>query len=305
MTGLLERVRRGETVLGDGGLGSLLMERGLEPGRCPEAFVFERPEVLTEIGSLYLAAGAELLTTNTFGGSPIKLKHYSLDEQTEEINRRAVEILLDVAKGSACVAASVGPCGAILEPYGDTAESEVYESFERQLRALQAAGPDVILVETMTDLREATLAVTAAKRVAPGLPVVATMTFDPTPRGHFTIMGVNVEQAASGLAKAGADLVGSNCGNGIAEMVEIAREFGRCSRLPIAIQANAGLPENRGGQVVYPETPEFMAGRLPELVELGVAVIGGCCGTKPDHIRAMKSALARCRGSMTDECERP
>jgi len=293
MAGLLERVGRGETVLSDGGLGTQLIERGLEPGQCPEALVLERPEVLAEIGSLYLDAGAEILTTNTFGGSPLKLKHYSLDGQTEEINRRAVEILREIAKGRACVAASVGPCGAILEPYGEAAESEVYESFERQLRALQAAGPDVILVETMTDLREATLAVTAAKRVACELPVVATMTFDPTPRGHFTIMGVNVEQAASGLAEAGADVVGSNCGNGIEEMVEIARAFRRCTRLPIAIQANAGLPENRAGQVVYPETPEFMASRLPELVELGVAVIGGCCGTTPDHIRTMKDVLAR------------
>jgi len=246
MAGLLERVGRGETVLSDGGLGTQLIDRGLEPGQCPEALVLERPEVLAEIGSLYLDAGAEILTTNTFGGSPFKLKHYSLDEKTEQINCRAVEILRDVAGDRVLVGASVGPTGAILEP-----------------------------------------------RLAPGLPVVATMTFDPTPRGYFTIMGVSVEQAVNGLAEAGADVVGSNCGNGIEKMVEIARELRRHSRLPIAIQANAGLPESRAGQVVYPESPEFMAGRLPELVELGVAVIGGCCGTTPDHIRAMKSALAR------------
>jgi len=293
MAGLLERVGRGETVLSDGGLGTQLIDRGLEPGQCPEALVLERPEVLAEIGSLYLDAGAEILTTNTFGGSPFKLKHYSLDEKTEQINCRAVEILRDVAGDRVLVGASVGPTGAILEPYGNATEKELSDSFERQLRALQAAGPDVVFVETMTDLREATIAVTAAKRLAPGLPVVATMTFDPTPRGYFTIMGVSVEQAVNGLAEAGADVVGSNCGNGIEKMVEIARELRRHSRLPIAIQANAGLPESRAGQVVYPESPEFMAGRLPELVELGVAVIGGCCGTTPDHIRAMKSALAR------------
>jgi 5-methyltetrahydrofolate--homocysteine methyltransferase len=291
MAGLLDRVRRGEIVLGDGGLGTLLIERGLEPGQCPEALVLERPEILADIGSLYLEAGAEVLTTDTFGGSPLKLRHYSLDEDTEKINRRAVEILRDVAQGRAHVAASVGPCGAILQPYGDASETEVYESFERQIRALATAGADVIYVETMTDLREASLAVKAAKRIAPDLPVVATMTFDPTPRGYFTIMGVNIVQAAAGLEEVGADVVGSNCGNGIANMVEIGRGFRRCSRLPTIIQANAGLPEHRAGQVVYPETPEFMAGRMPELAQLGVAVIGGCCGTTPDHIRAMRAAL--------------
>jgi 5-methyltetrahydrofolate--homocysteine methyltransferase len=291
MAGLLDRVRRGEIVLGDGALGTLLMERGLEPGQCPEALVLEQPEMLAEIGSLYLEAGAEILTTNTFGGSALKLKRYRLEEHTGEINRRAVEILRDVAKDRAYVAACVGPCGAILEPYGDTEEREVYDSFERQVRAQAAAGPDVIYIETMTDLREARLALKAAKQVAPELPVVATMTFDPTPRGYFTIMGTSIEDAVAGLQDAGADLIGSNCGNGIANMVEIAREFGRRSQLPIVIQANAGLPEHQAGQVVYPETPEFMAGRASELVKLGVAVIGGCCGTRPDHIRAMRDAL--------------
>jgi 5-methyltetrahydrofolate--homocysteine methyltransferase len=278
-------------VLGDGGLGALLIDRGLEAGQCPEALVLERPEVLAEIGSLYLEAGSEVLTTNTFGGSPLKLKHYGLDEDTERINRRAVEILRDVAGDRARVAACVGPCGSILMPYGNASEADVGASFERQIRALAAAGPDVVYVETMTDLREASLAVEAAKNVAPELPVVATMTFDPTPRGFFTIMGTSVEQAAAGLAAAGADIIGSNCGNGIAKMVEVAREFRQHSRLPIIIQANAGLPEHRAGRVVYPETPELMAGRVPELVELGVAVIGGCCGTTPDHIRAMRGAL--------------
>jgi 5-methyltetrahydrofolate--homocysteine methyltransferase len=288
---LLERVRQGEIVLGDGGLGTLLIDRGLETGQCPEAFVLERPEILAEIGSLYLEAGSEVLTTNSFGGSPLKLKRYGLDEDTERINRRSVEILRDVAKGRALVAACVGPCGAILQPYGDVPEAEVHASFERQIRALAEAGPDVVYVETMTDLREATIAVRAAKQIVPELPVVATMTFDPTPRGYFTIMGTSVEQAATGLAEAGADVMGSNCGNGIAKMVEIARELAQCSRLPIIIQANAGLPEHRAGRVVYPETPELMAGRVPELAKLGVAVIGGCCGTTPDHIRAMRGAL--------------
>jgi 5-methyltetrahydrofolate--homocysteine methyltransferase len=291
VTGLLDRIRSGEILLGDGAMGTLLMEKGLPPGRCPEALVLEQPEILAEIGSLYLEAGAEILTTNTFGGSPLKLQRYSLGADAEKINTNAVAILREVAQDRAHVAGCVGPCGAILEPYGDTDESVVYESFECQIRALATAGADAIYIETMTDLREASLAVKAAKQIAPELPVVATMTFDPTPRGYFTIMGVSVAQAASGLEALGADIVGSNCGNGIANMVEIARELKQCSRLPIIIQANAGLPEHRAGAVVYPETPAFMAQRIPELIEIGVAVTGGCCGTTPDHIRAMRRAL--------------
>jgi 5-methyltetrahydrofolate--homocysteine methyltransferase len=159
------------------------------------------------------------------------------------------------------------------------------------MAALAAGGADLLLVETMIDLREATLAVKAAKSVAPELPVLATMTFDPTPKGFFTVMGASVERAAADLEQAGADAVGSNCGNGIGKMVMIAREFSKHSTLPIVIQANAGLPESRGGRVVYPETPEFMAAGVRELVSSGVALIGGCCGTTPEHIRAFAACV--------------
>ena len=199
--------------------------------------------------------------------------------------------LREVAAGRAWISASVGPTGTILKPYGDADEEEVFASFQQQIEVLAGAGAEILCIETMIDLREARLAVGAARSVAPELPVIATMTFDPTPRGFFSIMGASVDQAAEGLGEAGADVVGSNCGNGIEAMIEIAREFQRCSSLPLAIQANAGLPENRGGQVVYPESPEFMAARSAEMAALGVAVIGGCCGTTPDHVRAMRRAL--------------
>jgi 5-methyltetrahydrofolate--homocysteine methyltransferase len=143
----------------------------------------------------------------------------------------------------------------------------------------------------MIDLREATLAVRAARKVVPELPVLATMTFDDTPRGFFSIMGSSVEQAAAALEQAGADAVGSNCGNGIENMVAIAREFARHCSLPLVIQSNAGLPESRGGRVVYPETPEFMASAVCALIGSGVAVIGGCCGTTPEHMRAIAECV--------------
>jgi len=291
MEPLLSALRRGEPLIGDGAIGTMLMDRGIAIGDCFEAFNIERPEVLAEIASLYLDAGAEIMTSNTFGGSPLKLRAYSLEGETERINGAAIELLHERAGGRAYIAGDVGPTGALLKPYGDVEEEEVEAAFERQIAALASAGADLILIETMIDLREATLAVRAAKSVAPALPVLATMTFDKTPRGFFTVMGESVEQAAAGLQEAGADAVGSNCGNGVENMVAIAREFAKRSALPLVIQSNAGLPENRGGQVVYPETPEFMAHELRSLVRSGVAVIGGCCGTTPEHIRAIAGCL--------------
>jgi len=286
---LLDRLRGGEILVSDGAVGSLLIARGLEPGQCPDLISVERPEILAEIASLYIDAGANLLTTNTFGASPLKLADYGLEERTESINRGAVVIARAAAGNHAYVSASVGPSGKILEPYGDTREEDVYRSFESQMKALD--GADVVCVETMSDLREATLAVRAAKTALPGVPVMATMTFDPTPRGFFTIMGTNVAAAAAGLEEAGADVVGSNCGNGLDTMIAIAEAFAEATSLPILIQSNAGQPILEAGVVSYPETPEFFADRTGALVAAGASIIGGCCGTGPDHIRAVRRTV--------------
>jgi 5-methyltetrahydrofolate--homocysteine methyltransferase len=295
MEPLLQRLARGEILVGDGAWGTELMARGLEAGQCPESFNLGRPDVLAEIAVSYLDAGAQFVTTNTFGGSPLKLRSYGLEDRTEAINRRAVEVLREVAGDRAYVWGSVGPTGKMMKPYGNLEEDHVYESFERQIRALAEAGADVICVETMIDLREASLAVRAAKTAAPAIPVMATMTFDPTPRGFFTVMGTDIEGAVKGLELGGADVVGSNCGNGIETMVEIARELNRHAERPIAIQSNAGLPERREGEIVYPESPAFMAQRVPDLIGLGVAVLGGCCGTTPEHIDAIRRGADRLR----------
>jgi 5-methyltetrahydrofolate--homocysteine methyltransferase len=291
MKPFLDRVRSGPVLIADGAMGSFLMERGLRPGECPESFNLERPEVLREVAALYLDAGAEIVQTNTFGGSPLKLAAYGLDDKAEEINRAAAEAVREAVGDGAYVSGSCGPSGRTLEPYGDTSPDEVRESFRRQASALVGAGVDVLCVETMIDLEEAKLAVEAARSVSANIPVMATMTFDATPRGFFTIMGNDVASAAAGLTGAGADVVGSNCGNGIENMIEIAREFRACTDAPMLIQSNAGLPEMVGGRVVYGETPEFMAGKARELVELGVNIVGGCCGTTPAHTRALRRTL--------------
>lgn len=291
MRSLLDRLRSGDVIVGDGAWGTMLMTRGLKAGAPPEMFNLEQPAVLEDIARLYLNAGAECITTNTFGGSPARLRRYGLENQTEDVNRLAVEAARRVTKDNAYVLASVGPSGEVLKPYGDADPEEIGAGFERQIRVLVEAGCDVICVETMTDLAECMLAVRAARKVAPKMPVMATMTFEPTSRGFFTVMGTSTAQAAHGLAEAGADIVGSNCGSGIETMVAIASDFTASIDRPVAIQSNAGLPEHRGGQIVYRDTPEYMAEKAGVLVGLGVSFVGGCCGTTPDHIRAIRRTL--------------
>jgi 5-methyltetrahydrofolate--homocysteine methyltransferase len=294
--GLLDRLAAGEVLVADGAMGTMLMARGLTPGACPEAIGLDRPGLLEEIAALFAAAGADLVQANTFGASPLKLALYGLDGRAAEINARAVEAARKGAAGRALVYGSVGPSGRLLEPYGDASEEAVLASFAVQVRALADSGVDAIVVETMTDATEAALAVRAAKDAAPAVPVVATMTFDRTPRGFFTIMGVTVERACRVLEAAGADAVGSNCGNGSDAMVEIAAEFRRHSTKPVAIQSNAGLPRTTAAGLVYPEGPGYMADRARTLIGLGVAIVGGCCGTGPEHVRAFREAVDR-RGS--------
>lgn len=297
MKKLLDRITDGEVLVADGAMGTMLIARGLPPGVCPEEWNLTRPEVLEEIASLYLEAGAEIITANTFGASPMKLGPYGLADRTEVINAAGVAAARKAVGDKAYVLGDVGPSGRLLEPYGDANPDEVYESFKIQARALVSAGVDVIFVETMMDLNEATLAVNAIKAVSLDTPVVAAMTFDETPGGFCTIMGVSAEDAASGLAAAGADVVGSNCGNGIENMVKIAGEFRANTDLPLIIQSNAGLPETVDGELVYRETPEFMAARVKDLLDAGVSIIGGCCGTTPEHIRAIRAAVDSVAGN--------
>ncbi len=291
MISFQKRFAQQHPIIADGAMGTMLFQRGLKPGECPERMNLERPEVLEEIAQLYLEAGAEIIQTNTFGGSPLKLAMYSLDSKTEEINSRAVQAVKKVVNDRGYISASCGPTGKLLEPYGDTNPDQIFEAFRRQLKVLIEEGVDMICIETMTDLTEATLAIKAARSVSASIPICSSMTYDPTPRGFYTMMGVSIEQATKELTEAGADIIGSNCGNGIENMIEIAKEFKAYTTLPIIIQSNAGLPLMKNGVLIYPETPDFMANKSKELVKTGVKIIGGCCGTTPEHIRAIKKAI--------------
>ncbi|MCK4654472.1 MAG: homocysteine S-methyltransferase family protein, partial [Candidatus Cloacimonetes bacterium] len=251
----------------------------------------KNPEILEEIAKAYLDAGVDIIQTNTFGASPLKLSGYGLQNKTEEINRIAVERVKKVVGNKAYVSGSCGLSGKLLKPFGDTEPEDIYKSYERQIKAQISAGVDLVCIETMTDLNEAILAIKAAKSISPEIPIMATMTFDETPRGFYTIMGTNIENAVVELQKARADIIGSNCGNGIENMIIIAREFKKFSRLPIIIQSNAGLPELKNGEIFYSETPEFFREKAKDLINAGVSIIGGCCGTTPEHIQSIRKVV--------------
>jgi 5-methyltetrahydrofolate--homocysteine methyltransferase len=293
MQAILKRIKQGETLVADGAMGSILMARAKDiiKGTCPEFLNLSRTYILEDIAKLYLEAGADIIQTNTFGGSPLKLSDYDLQDKTEEINRAAIEAVKKVVDGKAYVSASCGPSGKMLIPLGKISIEEMEDNFSRQAKVMIESGADIICVETMTDIKEATIAIRAIKAISPQMPVMATMTYDLTPRGFFTMMGVTIEKAAKELEAAGADIIGSNCGNGIENMIKIAKQYKTFTTLPIIIQSNAGLPEIQGDETVYPETPDFMAEMSKQLKEAGVSIIGGCCGTTPQHITAIAQAV--------------
>lgn len=293
MKTMTERIQSGDVLVADGAMGSFLMAMAgdLIKGSCPEAVNLSRPETLEKVAKLYLDAGAQVIQTNTFGGSPLKLTDYKMDDKTEEINATAVEAVRKVIGKEAYLSASVGPSGKLLAPLGPVSEDEMFENFLRQIKVLIDHEVDILCIETMTDINEAVIAIKAARDISKTIPVMSTMTYNPSPRGFFTVMGVTIAKAAQEAEAAGATIVGSNCGNGIENMVLIAQEYQKQSKLPLIIQANAGLPELKDEKPVYPETPEFMASKVKDLLDAGVVIVGGCCGTTPDHIRAFRETL--------------
>ena len=289
---ILERLSRGDVLISDGATGTYLQDRGLEAGGCPEEFNASHPEVVRGMSAAYFEAGSDMVLTNSFGGNRFMLKKYGYGDRLREFNRLAAEHARSAAPPSGYVVGSVGPSGEFLEPLGEVTETEMYEAFVEQVTALEEGGADAVVVETMTAIEEVTLAVRAAKENT-DLTVMATMVFDKGPRGFFTMMGVTPARAAVELSAAGADVVGSNCGNGIERMLEVAVEMRQATDAYMLVHSNAGLPELRNGEVVYPEEPEWMAERFQALVEAGVNIVGGCCGTNPNHIRALASRLRK------------
>lgn len=288
MKPFLEAIRERVLVL-DGAMGTMLQERGLRPGQSPEELNLTMPEVVASVHREYVDAGADIIITNTFGGTRFKLEHYGLEDRLVEINARAVEIARKEAGDRAYVGASLGPTGQFVESLGEVPFDEMKEAFARQARAVVDAGADLISLETFLDIKECRAALIGIREVSATIPVIAMLTFDDNGR---SVLGTSPEAAAITLSAAGADIVGSNCGLGVDGIYDILCRMRGVTGLPLISQANAGLPQLIDGKTIFPGTPEEMTAYHDRLIELGVRVIGGCCGTTPAHIRAMKDALA-------------
>jgi 5-methyltetrahydrofolate--homocysteine methyltransferase len=289
-----ELVDNGATVVADGAMGTMLMQNGLEFGDPPEVWNLEHPEIIRRVQRGYLDAGSQIILTNTFGGNRLRLELHGREDRVDQLNRTAAvlaRVEADAADHPAIVAGDIGPSGQIMAAIGGTLTPELArEVFAEQARGLAAAGVDVMWIETMSDLSEAVAAIQGAKDAAPGVPVIATMSFDT--RGH-TMMGVSPEKAAAALLEAGAVAVGGNCGNGPDELIPVLeRMHAAFPDATLVAKGNVGQPTLVGMSVSYETTPEMMADFARRFRDAGAKVVGACCGSTPPHLRAMAEALA-------------
>ncbi|MGB9839533.1 homocysteine S-methyltransferase family protein [Thermovenabulum sp.] len=278
-----------KVVIFDGAMGTELIKRGLNPGECPELWNIEKPDIIETIHKSYIEAGAEVIETNTFGANRIKLSHFGLSDKVGEINFKAVQIAKKAAAGKAFVALSVGPTGVLVEPYGPLNVESAIEVFKNQISSALEAKPDIILIETMSQLSEARAAVIAAKELC-DLPVIATMTFEESGK---TLMGTDPATALFVLSSAGADVVGINCSLGPDKIAFALQEMSKYKCTPILVQPNAGMPVLSEGKTIYPLSPEEFAKSCVKLSSIGLNAIGGCCGTTPEHIKFLKHSFLK------------
>jgi 5-methyltetrahydrofolate--homocysteine methyltransferase len=275
-------VLRDKILVLDGAMGTML-ESVLLPGEPPEIINLRSPDIVGGLHAQYVDAGADIVETNTFGGNRLKLSKHGLEERIAEVNRNAVGIAKEYCP-SAYVWASMGPTGELLEPYGTMTFQDCYRVFAEQARYFEQAGADAVSIETMADLHEMKAAVLAIKDTT-SLPVVAHMTFVDNER---TLMGNDIESVAVVLEALGVDLIGANCSLGPSELLNVVRRLSAATSLPLSVEPNAGMPMVKNGKTVFPLTPQDMGIFVEEFIRLGVCVIGGCCGTNPEHIKEIR-----------------
>ncbi|MFW5986500.1 MAG: homocysteine S-methyltransferase family protein [Halanaerobiales bacterium] len=269
-------------IIGDGAMGTRLQARGLKSGEVSEVWNLEYPEKVAAVHREYIEAGADLIETNSFGGNYIRLKEQNLQDKFKEINCTAVEIAKSAAPKETIIAGSVGPTGKMLKPLGELAPEEAYKGYKKQIEILVNNGVDLLIIETMTDLKEMEQALKAADEF--DTPAVAQMNF--TSAGK-TVMGDGIEEAAEIIEKYNADVAGINCTPGMSETVPLISKLNEATDLPLSTFPNAGSPRLEGGNISYPEGPEDYVAGLEELVNNNVRIIGGCCGSDPLIIAAI------------------
>jgi len=285
---LIERLVKDGVVVTDGAWGTQLQQRGLKPGQSPESMNISAPHVVEEVPSLYVQAGSRIVLTNTFGCNRYVQDKMGMAEKVSEMNRAGVEISKRAARDNACVFASMGPTGKLLL-MKQVRESDLVEAFEEQAMAINDAGADAIVVETMMDIKEALIAIAAAKQTR--LPVVGCMVFDAGKNKDRTMMGDTPEQVVEQFEKADVDVIGTNCGQGIEGFIPICKRMRAATDLPLWMKPNAGIPKMVDGEMVYTTTPEEFTAYVPALIEAGASFIGGCCGSDPDFIRAIRDKV--------------
>ena len=287
---LLGRLDSGEKLISDGATGTYLQSKGLEPGACPEEFNINSPSIVKGMAREYLDAGADMVLTNSFGGNKFMLGKYGHGDRVTEFNRVAAEHASSQVKAGQYVIGSIGPTGEFLEPLGEVSEPEMFDAFAEQAVGLAQGGADAVVIETKTALEEVSIAIKATKQNT-DLVVMSTMVFDKGPRGYFTMMGITPDVGLNGMLDAGADVVGTNCGNGIDLMAELSVLMRNCTDRHLLVHSNAGIPEIKDGEIIYPETPEYMARGFEKISASGISILGGCCGTGPEHIRALREVI--------------
>ncbi|MCJ7717265.1 MAG: betaine--homocysteine S-methyltransferase [Anaerolineales bacterium] len=291
MDKLRNLLQAGKPILLDGAMGTMLMDAGLESGNSPEEWNVHYPEKIRQIHRAYIEAGSQIILTNTFGGTSVRMETHGLQDRVIELNKKAAENACaeaDAAPHTVLVAGSMGPTGQLLEPLGTLSASDAEKSFADQAAGLAQGGVDLFWIETMSDLSEVKAAVAGIRSVS-DLPIAATMSFDSHGR---TMMGVSPEKAVKELEELDIQLMGANCGTGSDELIKAIKEMQSADpKLPLIAKANAGIPQMVGTEVVYDGSPELMAAYAAEVWKEGASLIGGCCGSSPAHIRAMAEAL--------------
>ncbi|MBI3753725.1 MAG: homocysteine S-methyltransferase family protein, partial [Deltaproteobacteria bacterium] len=287
---------RKRNIIFDGAMGTMLQRLGLKPGGCPDELNLTNSDMIQEVHRQYIAAGSDVVTTCTFGANRIKLAEYNLEKKLREINIAAAKNAREAVGNEKFVAGGLGPTGKFLEPVGDLSFDEAVDIFSEQVCALKDGGADLIIIETMMDIREMKAAIIAAK--ASGLPVAATMTFDETMR---TVLGTPPEVFAIVAEGLGADVIGANCSLGIEGIYKAIVAMSKVTNLPLIAQPNAGIPYLKDGKTIFPASPSEMAEYVPKLLDAGVRVIGGCCGTTPEHIKEMKSKVKSQKSKVREE----